>query len=745
LTRVAEGLAAALDGEGRYKSPWPEMSAAAALGALDSTRLMTDDGRLGFVLLRLTPTDDQNLAQNSQAIDALRRVLAQAQSRHPRVKMGLTGLPIIENDEMRASQSSTIWATLLSFGGVFGVMVLGFGGFRHSAVVMVGLLVGTVWTCGAVAATVGHVTLLSAAFGSILFGLGIDYGIALLSGYLELRAGAAGPREALLDSATRFSPGITTAALTSAAAFFMVGLTEFTGVAQLGLIAGAGIMLCWLAMMTVMPALLTLVDRHQPAAAMPQPLELGGWLRPLLLRPRLAVAATIAFSALLALGIRGLWYDYNLLNLQPDGLESVALEHKLLNETNFSACFALSMADTPDELLARKQQFEELPTVERVEEIASLFPADAAAKSPLIARIQQRVARLPAQPPEIPVAPQAQIEQLLARAEGMLAIAPEGQAMVEQLRRVGELVRRTPPAEYLRRMTAYQQALAADLLARLQTLRAVSQPQPPALDDLPAGLTERFIGHSGKMVQKIYARINIWDVAGMEQFVREVRSVDENATGNPMQISEAARHMKRSYEQAAWYTLLGVIPIVLLDFRRLGHAMLAILPAVLALAQLMGLMGGLGMPFNPANMIVLPFLLGVGMDNGVHIVHDFRRQGAAYRQIDNSAALTVLINSLTTTVGFASLMVATHKGLQSLGQALTLGTSFCLLNALLLPNLLLLLNRRRKASGSTTADSATADADAAETSAPLQGEPDPAWPLAPGDDQVAAAYRRDAA
>ena len=125
---------------------------------------------------------------------------------------------------------------------------------------------------------------------------------------------------------------------------------------------------------------------------------------------------------------------------------------------------------------------------------------------------------------------------------------------------------------------------------------------------------------------QVYSKANIWDVGPMGQFVRDVRSVDPEATGNPLQVYEASRHMKRSFEQAAWYALLVIIPVVLLDFRRLNHTLLAVLPMGMGMLQTLGLMGLLDIPLNPANMIVLPLTLGIGMESGVNLLHELRSQ-----------------------------------------------------------------------------------------------------------------------
>jgi hypothetical protein len=223
-------------------------------------------------------------------------------------------------------------------------------------------------------------------------------------------------------------------------------------------------------------------------------------------------------------------------------------------------------------------------------------------------------------------------------------------------------------------------------------LRAMSNPDPPRLDDLPKSLVERFVGDSGRYLLKIYSKADIWNMEAMERFVADVRSVDACATGNPLQTYEASRQMKESYELAALYAFVAIAAVLIFDLGGVLHVCLALLPLGLGVLQLFGIMGLLGIPLNPANMIVLPLILGIGVDDGVHVIHDFRRQKGRYH-MSPSTASAVLITSLTTMVGFGSLMIASHQGLQSLGRVLTLGVSCCLFTSLIiLPALLILLS-----------------------------------------------------
>jgi len=701
LARLSESLLEALGPESSYRSPWPEMPCSiATLSELSSEYLLTNQGRMGFVLLQLAEHDGdkESFARGSEPIDALRDLIAQAQARHPETRIGLTGLPVMENDEMRSSQSAMMKASLLSLFGVASLFVAGFGGLRHPMMTVAALLLALGWSLGYITLAVGHLNILSMSFGVILIGLGIDFGVHYVARYLQLRASVRSSDEALVQTAGGVGPGILTGAVTTAIAFFMAGFTEFTGVAELGVIAGGGVLLCCLGALVVLPAMIRLADGNRRNQVFPAPLDIHGWLRPLFARPLTLLGVTVAGTALLSLGISRLYYDHNLLNLQPAGLESVELERKLLAESDKSVWFALSIAESREELLRRKERFLELPSVQRVEEIASFFPVDDGQKRSIIERIKRRLADLPERPPLIPSDPPEELGRVLARVQATVIGSPQAMRAWRELEQVRAVLRSMSPSECYRRLSAYQHHMAGDLLSRLHTLQTMANPEPPQLTDLPQSLVKRFVGKDGKkFLLQIYSKGDIWDMEAMEKFVADVRSVDPRVTGNPLQTYEASRQMKRSYIQAAWYALAGVLLAIYLDFCSIRYTLLAMLPVGLGILQLFGILGFLDVALNPANLIVLPLILGIGIDDGVHVVHDFRCSRGPYR-MSASTASAVLITSLTTMVGFGSLMIASHRGLQSLGRVLTIGVSCCLFTSLvMLPALLAWLTRKRAA------------------------------------------------
>jgi uncharacterized protein len=695
LERFSESLLAGLEspasvpGQGpEYLSPWPSMpESLSTLRDLSSEHLLAKNGRLGFVLLRLVK-DEGGFAGASAATDELRRIIDRVSARHPGATIGLTGLPVMENDEMRTSQTSMVWASSLSLIAVAVVIVAGFGGLRHALMANGVLMIGMAWAFGWATVSVGHLNILSVTFAVTMIGVGIDYGTYYVGRYLEIRRRGLGCAEALLETSGTVGPGILTGAITTAVAFFSAALTSFVGVAELGLIAGGGILLCCAAELLVLPAVLAIVDRSFLGRRIPEPVPVHSWLAPLMRHPRFVALAGMACSLALVGGLHELEYDHNLLNMQADGLESVAVEKKLLTECDQSVWYALSIADSREQLLERKAKLEALPSVERIDEIASLLPVDEELKQPTIERIRARLAALPERPPEIPVDRLDALGETLGWAQGEAAKRPGGLRTAWHLERARDSLRTKGPEECYRALAAFQQRAAGDLLSRLHALAAVADPAPPALDDLPPSLVERFVGSSGRHLLKIYGRGDIWHFDALERFVQDVRSVDPRATGNPLQAYEGSLEMKRSYEQAGLYSLIVILAVLWLDFRSLTYSALAVLPLAVGIAQMLGLMGLVGIDLNPANLIGIPLIMGIAVDYGVHIVHDFLERPGPYR-MSASTANSVLVDALTTILGFGALMVASHKGLESLGRVLTLGVTTCTVTSLvLLPALL---------------------------------------------------------
>lgn len=685
-------LLAALRGEEATPPEIPELARLDELkDEFRSRHLLLNDGRRGLLLLRIAGARAKANAM-TEAVATLRQRVEQVQTRHPSIGFGVTGMPILEHDEMAASQSDTTKASVLSLAGVAIVFVAGFGGLRRPLLAVAALLLGIAWSFGYITLVVGHLNILSVAFGVILIGLGIDFGIHYLARYLQLRESHHNPNEALIETASSVGPGIVTGGLTTALAFSTAALTEFTGVAELGIVAGGGILLCIAAALLILPALLAVSDRDETASLRETALPLAAICRPAARMPRLVMVIAVLLTVALGFGITKLRYDHNLLNLQPRNQESVDVERKLAATSDRSIWFAVSMCADRAELLQRKAEFEASVAITATEEIASLLPQGAAEGQQSIDRIYHGLTLLPDKPPTLSVVPRDELITSLSSRSSQTDPSSADAIRRELLR----ILRDLSPQEYIQRVSRFQQTNAETVLATLHELKSITDPEPPTLRDLPGSLVHRYVGRRGKHLLRVYGHKDIWNMESLREFVAAVERVDPLATGHPVQTFYASRQMQQSYIHAAIYSLLAVAIVLMLDFRDIVHTLLAMLPMGLGFVQLLGLLGWLDIPLNPANMIVLPLILGIGIDDGVHVVHDFLRQRGDY-QISRSTATGVFLTSATTMIGFGSMMIASHAGLRSLGQVLTIGVFCCLVSSVfVLPVLLGRLRSDRK-------------------------------------------------
>jgi uncharacterized protein len=650
--------------------------------------LLNNEGTMGFLQAQPVVAAG-DLKGATEAIARMRELVAVVQKRHPQARIGLTGVPVLEHDEMKQSQSEMSEASVFSFVGVALVLFAGFRRFRHPVLGMLMLVVGTAWAFAAAAIVVGHLNILSIAFAAMLFGLGNDFAIVYLSHYSDERERGRALYPAILETSRTVGPGITTAACTAAAAFFAAVLTDFAGIAELGLIAGWGIVLCNILTFIFIPPALMVWDRNWTLD--PRPIRHFGfgsrWLSGLTLTGFATILAIVAWHA------PDVRYDINLLEMQAEGTEANVVQKRIEEKSSGSLLYAVSLAPDRQTAVERKAAFEALPTVGHVEDIASMFPpamteerrelmttivrslgvlGSAAAKPLDPSRIGALLDELHTQ---LAGSASESIAQAAARLDGFLDDL-SNKSLSEQIRMLSGGMASMPP-EYA-------------LMANPKAVEAVTEA------DLPLAFYSRYVSRDGQWLLKVFPKEAVWDQAPLERFVKDVRSVDPEVTGTPLQNYEASRAIWDSYLEAGVYALVAVLILLWWDFRTIHETIIALLPAACGLLVTLGILGLTDVPLNQANMIMLPLLLGLGVDGGVHVLHDYRsQQGGGYR-ISGSCVRSIVLTAATSIVGFGSLMIASHRGLFSLGLVLTVGVTGAMVTSLIaIPSLLSLLTPMR--------------------------------------------------
>ena len=241
------------------------------------------------------------------------------------------------------------------------------------------------------------------------------------------------------------------------------------------------------------------------------------------------------------------------------------------------------------------------------------------------------------------------------------------------------------------KLAAFQGRLFDDLRQTFESIQRQDTAGPLRIEDLPSTLRDRFYGVTGKLLLQIYPREDVWDRANQGRFVNELRTLAPRVTGTPVEQWEYTSLLVRSYIEAALYALAGILVLVTIHFRRPTWVLLSLLPVAVGVIWTAGYMGLTGLALNPANVMTLPLVVGIGVTNGIQILNRFAETGAP-TMLTVSTGKAVIVSGLTTIAGFASLILGKHQGIQSLGLVMSIGVGACMGAALaVLPALLYLV------------------------------------------------------
>ena len=659
------------------------------------------------VLTVLPVKDRTSFVPAEEAIKVVRLELA-ALLKLPEFKgvtAGLTGNPVLENEEMTTSQHDIAIATVISLVLTVILLLLAFRGVLNVIAAMVSLVVAICLSFGFATLAIGHLNILSMVFAIMLIGIGIEYGIQLVLRYQEELAGGAEQLDAIETGLTKNVWAIVMAAATVAAAFLTFVFTDFKGIAELGIIAGGGVVICVLVTFTVLPAMLVILAKYrknrseergtrneekQTSNLEPRTSNLAARVKRFLFGyPKVIVAVTAILCAASLYPLYQVIFDYNLLNLQAKGLESVTYAYKLMRSSENSGYFAVVTASTAAEAAAKSKALEALPTVDHVVSLNSFVPDDQ----------QQKIAELAVLRRELADVRPAKYEEDLSLME-LPAVFENFRNATERLKNKLVQERRPeakPVGAFLDTLDAFfaklekekdrnavgmlkdfQGGMFAELPEKIGFLKATLNPEPTTAAHIPQELKSRFVGKTGLYMLQVAPKHEIFDLKPLKAFIDDVRRVDAHATGEPVMVYESMTIMRNAYVKAFIYAFIAIIVILLVTFRSIKYAVIGLVPLVVGVLFMVSGMWLFGINFNSANIIVMPLVLGIAVDSGIYIINRFRREdGTAAAVVMSSTGAGVVLNTLTIMASFGALMVAHHQGVFSIGAVMSLGMVAC--------------------------------------------------------------------
>ena len=700
LDRMSQAIHAWQVGE-RFRVSWAEIVAGRDLGEEERRRF----------LIAQPVIDRAQLIPGMQAMDAIRRTAVELDLTPDKgTRVRITGDIALSYEEMSLVSTQAAQAGVAS---LVLVTVLLFACFRSARLVLaivVTLLVGLVWTAGFAAAVVGHLNVISVAFTVLFLGLCVDFCIHIVLRYQELLSDTCSHPEALDQSVREVGTSVVLCALTTTIGFYAFLPTDFTGVAELGLISGTGILIGAVACFTCLPVLLSIgTPLSAPAAVDRSPApETAPVALPVRHPRRVAVAAAL-LVCVAATALPSIRFDRSPLRVRDPRAESVQVFEEVILQASVSP-WDLSVL-TADLTAARAlaTQLQALPEVENAITVEDFVPEDQDDKLAIIEDVALFMAPLPGADD---IATTPTVEQQLQALRGLrrelgqmlrgqpdLPLNNTATVLSENLDEL--LARAQDPEEAAAAVVALEASLLASLGDRLQLLHKSIAVGDVALDDLPRGLVRRMITPEGLARIRVSASADLNDDRELVRFVEAVRAVAPSATGSAVSIYEHSTTAIRAFRQALAAAVVVIAVMLFFLWRTLGETLLVMLPLTLASVFTAAVAVVAGIPFNYADIIVLPLLLGIGVDSGIHLVHRARMIGGdTTALLASSTARAIVFSSITTVASFGTLAFAWHRGIANIGQLLTIGVSLALVcNLFFLPAFLELRRRRRESTG----------------------------------------------
>lgn len=650
-------------------------------------------------MLVIQPLLEFNRARPAaRAIERLRDEIAALGRAHPAVVARLTGTVAMEHEELTSVAEGAALAGVLALAMVIAVLFLTLRSLVLLGLAVATLVLGLICTAAFAAFAVGHLNLLSVAFAVLYVGLGVDFILHIGLRLKELLAEGLACEPAIVESVRSVGRTLSVCAITTAAGFYSFIPTPFRGVSELGLISGTGMFVSLFASVTVLPALLAVCyrGRERPSVRAWPGARL---LAPVSAHPRLVVAVSVLIGTAALASLPSVRFDHNPVHLRDPNTESVATLRDLA-ATGDALPFDLA-ALAPDPATANDwaHALAALPEVAAARTIDSLVPSEQQEKRALLDDLELALGPGFASPERVASDSgelSAALGELAARLERSTASSASSRALSAALGSLETKLARAPPDDRERMLRALDDDLVAGLPTLLERLAKGLRATPFTRADLPPEMTERWIGTGGEALVEISPRENTDDNAAATRFVAAVRTIVPHVTGLPVVNQEASRTVIEAFRLAFAYALVSVLVILLATGLGPKDALLVLGPVVLGAIVTGGATVWLGLDFNFANIIALPLLLGIGVDNGIHILGRMRREAEEGQSIfATSTSKAVLASGVTTIASFGNLAFSSHLGMASMGELLTLGVIVTLAASLVtLPALLRLVERQ---------------------------------------------------
>ncbi|MBN1602920.1 MAG: outer membrane lipoprotein-sorting protein [Chitinispirillaceae bacterium] len=661
---------------------------------------------------------------------------------YPDCNFSRTGLMMMQIDENNVLARDFSWPSVIALGVILILLIGSFREWKSPFFSVITLVVGIIWTAGILALLFRYLNMMSAGFGIVLIGLGIDFGIHFISGFRNGRDMGKSVKDSIIYMYKRVGAGVITGALTTAIVFLSLPLTGFGAYSQMGIAMGLGIIITLITQMIMLPAMIvwdnkgySIVEnflikcqmgfivstwklltkplgaffRHPIFSILHRPFQFGFLATSgrFLGKVPVAISVLLVATVLVILSFRGareMKWEYDLMELQPKGTRSQITQKTILDKFELSPDFALVKARSLDECRKLTEKLKKTGNrtglIGSVDAITEFLPDESVQRSNVAAIGAFRERIINKSPTVSLIAADVQkLNRELVRLHqniveiGEMSVMSKGENN-KIIRKCDQIAGRDDNDSYilsiagrldsatvnLSRLNDYQKIADGVLKTRLISMTGTDL---VTFDNLPDDIKKRYVNQrNGDLLINVFPKGYIWNEKSLKNFNEQTMKVSERITGMPV-ITQLL--MKLMAEKGRDATLMGAIAILLfllIDFRSFKYTLLSAIPLAMGTIWMLGLMAASGMKLSMMNFMALPLIIGIGIDDGVHILHRYRIEGkGSIPVVMKFTGRAILLTSLTTMIGFGSMALGNHTGMAMFGMTLFYGVGACFISS----------------------------------------------------------------
>ncbi|OQY09996.1 MAG: hypothetical protein B6I29_02390 [Marinitoga sp. 4572_148] len=630
--------------------------------------LISKDGSFGMIVIKPT-ISSKDIEKVVELVNEIENIVKEKAKQY-NINAGLTGTLVIARDEMVVSERDMAVATTVSLILILIIFILGFRSFRYMLLAVVPLVLGIIWALGFTKVAIGSLNIITVMMGAILVGLGIDYSIHIISLFIELKNKGFSTTEALMEVFKKNIRGVVVGAITTAIGMGIFAISSFPGFREFGIVLSSGIIFTMLAAIFGLTLLLKKYgDKYKnPGKAFVLSFNVEKYR----IFPLVVLVVLIVLSIL---KIPEVEFDKNMMNIEAKGLESLRLNQEILDKFEFSPDNTIFISDDPIEVKDLYDKLKNLNVFSEIDSIVAYIPDTESQIERL--KNANEVKKVNFDNNEFDLKRiKSEINKMsfsLSKAALSLSLIGEKE-LSEELR---EIIKSGILIKISNKNAEDLQKIQEIIIEEISKWRSnINDNTLIGLENLPDEIKQNYLGNKGMILTTAYSNGDMWNSDYQKKYFEALEKLNiKNVSGTALVFLRVIQISAKEGGKILLLTIIFIFIVLLFDMKSFKYAILAMLPMILSIVLMLGVMGWFGIKFNVVNIIALPLIIGIGVDDGIHLIHRYRRENNINIAL-KSTGKAITMTTLTTGAAFGSLVLAKYRGFIGFGLLLLLGVFF---------------------------------------------------------------------